>query len=292
MRIHAWELSEIDHELISLALKEDLSVPYSDVTTDLLFEQNKNPSVAKIISKHPEPIILCGLPILKAIIDKLDPSCTVLTDFKDGDEIQKGEILLTLSGSAHTILRIERTLLNFLQHLCAVATITARFVKAIQSTSTQILDTRKTLPGFRHLDKYAVQCGGGVNHRMGLYDAIMIKDTHIDCLGGLRQCLDKLPEDILQQYPVIVEIRNRQELELLLSMGLNKVSRVLLDNMTVEQLTECVELCKNKILTEASGNISLENVLPIAQTGVNFVSIGKLTHSAGNVDLSMRCDIN
>ena len=279
---------DIPWELIQLALKEDLGVPYRDITTQLLFEQNKEIKKARNISKNHDPIVLCGLPFVSALLKTLHDQGKYYSDYDEGSVLRSGECLLTLEAPANTLLMIERTLLNFLQHLCAVATHTARFVQLVSHTSTKILDTRKTIPGFRHLDKYAVQCGGGVNHRMGLYDAIMMKDTHVDCLGGMAFAIDKLPDNILQQYPVIVEVRNKEELNIVLEKGSHKITRVLLDNMSLEELTNAVNDCRGKIQTEASGNVSLQNVSAIAETGVDFISIGQLTHSPLHVDLSMR----
>jgi nicotinate-nucleotide pyrophosphorylase (carboxylating) len=286
-----WELNNLDLQLIDLAFAEDLGVPYCDRTTELLFPEIKNNFNAKIISKNSEPVIVCGLPVVKAILEKLDNRYTLQSDYRDGQTLQPGATLLTLHGPAQSLLMIERIVLNFLQRLSAIATLTAKFVNAINHTPTKILDTRKTLPGFRHLEKYAVYCGGGVNHRMGLYDAVMIKDTHIDLLGGINIALHTLPEKTVQQLPVIIEVRTVAELAIVLDKGLSKVTRLLLDNMSPILIAECVALCKGLISTEASGNINLDNIRAVAECGVDFISVGKLTHSAGNVDLSMKCEI-
>ncbi len=287
--LSSWELNAIDQQLIDLAFIEDLSLPYCDQTTALLFPIVKENAHAILISKQPQPIVLCGLPIIKAVLQKLG-DCTAQSDYRDGQLIQPGATLLTLTGSAQTILMAERIMLNFLQRLCAIATLTARYVEKIKHTKTQILDTRKTAPAFRHLEKYAVQCGGGVNHRMGLYDAMMIKDTHVDLLGGMAVALSKLPDEILQKCPVIVEVRTLDELTIVLEQGLHKVTRVLLDNMSLALMSECVMLCKGQVTTEASGNMSLDTIMTAAECGVDFISVGKLTHSAGNVDLSIKCE--
>ena len=281
----------LDIQLIDIALAEDLGTPYCDITTDLLFADIHNISTAKIISKHPTPITICGLPIVNQLLAKLPGSCEIQTHYKDGQILYPDEVLLTLTGSPHTLLQLERVMLNFLQHLSAVSTLTSKFIDLVKHTKTKILDTRKTLPGFRRLDKYAVQCGGGINHRMGLYDAIMIKDTHIDALGNMITALNKLPDNILEKYAVIVEVRSILELETALNHASHKISRVLLDNMSPDLLSQCVALCKNKLPTEASGNINLNTVVAVAESGVDFISIGQLTHSAGNVDLSMQCEI-
>ena len=289
-----WQPNAIDKQLIDLAFAEDLGLPFKDITTLTLFSGLTGISKAKIISKHPEPSLLCGLPVLEAILGQFNQEsgeCQLHSDYQDGDVILPGAELLSILAPAQVLLSCERILLNFLQRLCAVATITRKFVDRISHTQTKILDTRKTTPGFRHLEKYAVQCGGGVNHRMGLYDAIMVKDTHVDLLGGMSKALDKLPETITQEYPVIIEVRSLSELDIVLEEGLSKVSRVLLDNMSTALMQECVILCQGVMKTEASGNVDFETVAAIAETGVDFISIGKLTHSAGNIDLSMRGDL-
>ncbi len=286
-----WQLNLLDQKLIDIALAEDLGLPHQDVATMTLFPDVSHMAHAKIISKQPEAIILCGLPIVRRILARLDEHCEAKSVYFDGDTITTHATLLTITGPAQALLMAERMILNFLQHLSAIATLTHHFVNKVRHTKTSILDTRKTLPGFRHLDKYAVQCGGGVNHRMGLYDAIMIKDTHIDLLGGIETTLDRLPEPIALKHPVIVEVRSQQECVMVLEKGAHKVTRVLLDNMSLADMRACVTMCAGILATEASGNIHLDNVLDIAETGVDFISIGKLTHSAGSIDLSMRCDI-
>jgi nicotinate-nucleotide pyrophosphorylase (carboxylating) len=284
-----WQLNAIDTQLIELALREDLGVSFCDITTITLFpEMEKKHAKAKIISKHAENIIFCGLPIIKAILNKLNSDYHLESHYQDGESVAPGETILTIEGSANALLMAERTILNFIQRLSAVATLTQKFVAAIEGTSLKILDTRKTTPGFRHLEKYAVQCGGGVNHRMGLYDALMVKDTHVDALGGMSLALKRLPENIKERYPVIIEVRTQEELTIVLQEARHKVSRVLLDNMPPEEMRDCVKLCQNIMPTEASGNMNLHIIRAVAETGVDFASVGKLTHSAGSVDLSMK----
>ncbi|MCD6047654.1 MAG: nadC [Gammaproteobacteria bacterium] len=289
MTLSSWQLNSIDSSLIELALKEDLGHPFRDMTTATLFpELERARATAKIISKHPEPIVFCGLPLIKAILNQLTPDYQLQVLIHDGDTVAPGETLFNIEGSANALLMAERTILNFIQRLSAVASLTKKFVDAVHGTTMKILDTRKTTPGFRHLEKYAVQCGGGVNHRMGLYDALMVKDTHIDALGGMSQALQRLPENITEKYPVIIEVRTQDELNIVLEKAPHKVSRVLLDNMSLEEMAKCVKLCQNIMPTEASGNMSLNTIRAVAETGVDFASVGKLTHSAGSVDLSMK----
>lgn len=284
-----WQLNDLDEAIIELALIEDLNKEFTDITCISLFDGNSIEKMAKIISKQDNPVTICGLAVTKSLLARIDPRCQLVTHFCDGDVLEKGRTLLTLHGSAQTLLMVERTLLNFMRHLSGIATLTAEFVKKIEGSTMQILDTRKTTPGMRHLEKFAVLCGGGANHRMGLFDAIMVKDTHIDLMGGVKAVFEKLPLLSHNRWPVIVEVRNEKELKAVLYYGKDKISRVLLDNMTPELLTTCVALCKaESIKTEASGNINLSTIQSIAKTGVDFASIGMLTHSAGHVDLSMK----
>lgn len=283
-----WKLSWRDERLLNQALQEDLSFPLLDVTTQTLFPSQDANVQVRIISKHPTAFVLAGMPIVQRLVEKFSyqGALQLEENFHDGDLVQPGEIILFLTGPQKIILMIERTLLNFVQHLSAIATTTRSFVDKVKHTQLKILDTRKTTPGFRHLDKYAVTCGGGVNHRDGLYDVILIKDNHIDALGGINKVLQQLPLD--KKYSTIIEIRTIEELKIVLNNNTNKIDRVLLDNMNITDLKSCAELCKGKILTEASGNISLDNIVQVAETGVDYASVGRLTHSLSNIDLSMQ----
>ncbi len=288
----AYCLNSNDEQLLQLALVEDLGIAYEDITSDLLFSDSGNKNYqAKIISKHPAPIIFSGAAIVKPLLNKLSHDHECHFHIQDGEWCAPSDTLLSIIAPARVMLKAERTLLNFLQRLSGIATVTRQYVDAVRHTSAKILDTRKTTPGLRRLEKYAVQCGGGVNHRMGLYDALMIKDTHTDFLGGIEHSLSQLPDDITQHYPVIVEVRNRNELNIVLKNGLHKTTRVLLDNMNLTELAACVALCESRIATEASGNINLDNVSEVAACGVDFISIGRLTHSIFSADLSMQCDL-
>lgn len=281
-----WQLSLLDEQLLQLALREDLGTPFVDLTCKTLFTSGDYQTHAKVVSKHPVPFVFCGLLVVNALLHYFPETCVIKTDLQDGQPVEPGATILQLEGSAQTIMMLERTLLNFIQHLSAIATQTAKYVTCIQHTATKILDTRKTTPGFRHLDKYAVFCGGGVNHRFGLYDAILIKDNHIDALGGIAAAINLLPDS--KKHPTVIEVRTLAELEIVLTHGITKIDRVLLDNMTNSELKTCVDLCKGKLATEASGNISLANIAAIAATGVNYASVGSITHSAEHIDLSLR----
>src|SRR3990167_6214663 len=245
-----WELNEIDQQLIDLALREDLDIVFCDLTTQCLFSDRSYSGKATLVSKHTTPIVLCGLPIINELLARFETEYTINTSYQDGDVIAAQHQILTVASSAAILLMAERTLLNFLRHLSAIATLTKAFVDKVKHTQLKILDTRKTTPGLRHLEKYAVHCGGGVNHRLGLYDAYIIKDTHVDLLGGMQQALAKLPEKTVNRLPVIVEVRNTKELQAVIDHGQGKVDRVLLDNMSVKQMRECVHRCNNIFSTE------------------------------------------
>jgi len=279
--------SSLDNLLLHCALTEDLGFPCRDVTTDLLFTDDNFTQRAKIISKHAEPITVCGIAWVEKVLGQFTSKAIIHSSYQDGDRLAPGDVLLTLEAPAAALLKSERLILNFLRHLSAIATLTAKYVACVQHTPLKILDTRKTTPGLRSLEKYAVHCGGGVNHRMGLFDAIMVKDTHIDLLGGMAATIERLPLQSLHGLEVIVETRTREELHTVLELGKNKVSRVLLDNMPLDMLRQCVEDCRTIFTTEASGNMSLAKIAAVAETGVDFASVGELTYNAGQVDLSM-----
>ena len=287
----------LETDLIRLAFQEDFGPLFSDPTTMLLCSDSSSYMRAHIVSKEVKPIIFCGQKVIDQLIAQLALMLTnrqyplsVISHVHDGESVSQGTTCATLHGSALFILMLERTLLNFLQRLCAIATRTQQFVKRISHTKAIILDTRKTSPGFRSFEKYAVRSGGGANHRMGLYDALMIKDTHTDQLGGMASVISRLPLLTPNALPVIVEVRSNEELDIVLKEGQGKVTRVLFDNLSISQLKEGVSRCYGVFQTEASGNVDLNRVASIAETGVDFISVGQLTHSAGSVDLSMWCE--
>jgi nicotinate-nucleotide pyrophosphorylase (carboxylating) len=278
-----------DLQLINITLQEDLGQPYCDATTDLLFPES-NISQAHIISKHPSSSVLCGSQLIPLIAKEFGCTMDVIAHYQDGDFIPQGATILTLQAKANHLLILERTILNFLRHLSGVAMLTSTFVEKVKHTHCQLLDTRKTTPGFRHLEKYAVQCGGGLNHRQGLYDAIMIKDTHVDLLGGMRLALERLPLE--KKLPVIIEVRDAAELDIALSFK-NRIDRILLDNIRGSALKAAVQQCHAKgVLTEASGNLTLDTIVEVAESGIDFASVGALTHSATQIDLSMKINFH
>jgi nicotinate-nucleotide pyrophosphorylase (carboxylating) len=214
----------------------------------------------------------------------VDNQTQVVSYFEDGASIGKGDLIAEISGKVVSILKSERTALNFLSMLSAVATRTSAFVKESRGLVT-VLDTRKTIPGFRQLQKYAVRCGGGSNHRMGLYDMVMIKDNHIDAAGGIKAAVGIIRDQWGERYKIEVETRNIGEVREALACG---VDRIMLDNMSDIETMEAVRLINGKCETEASGNMTLGRIRKVATTGVNFISIGEITHSIKAFDFSLK----
>jgi nicotinate-nucleotide pyrophosphorylase (carboxylating) len=269
-------LEGVEH-LIDLALEEDIKT--GDITTDNLI--SKEMKITAFIKAKADGI-LAGLPVIEKVFKKLDKSITWLPKFKDGDEIKSGDILVEFSGLYNAILTGERTALNFIQRMSGVATKTNQFVKAVAGTGAYILDTRKTLPAYRMLDKYSVKTGGGINHRIGLFDMVMIKDNHIKVAGGITAAVKKIRANVDSKIKIEVETTNMAEVEEALN---NNVNIIMLDNMTNEEMKNAVDYINGRVLTEASGNVTLERIKAIAETGVDFISVGALTHSAVALDI-------
>jgi nicotinate-nucleotide pyrophosphorylase (carboxylating) len=268
--------------LIDLALREDLS-ERGDVTS--LATIPADTTIRGTITAKAEGVI-AGLPLVKTVYQRIDPSVSVQLYCEDGATVSPGMVICDVVGSGQSVLTGERTALNFLQRLSGVASLTARFVGALAGTKAVILDTRKTTPGWRSLEKYAVRMGGGQNHRLGLYDMVMIKDNHIDAAGGITAAVQAVRAySEADSLPIEVEVKNLDELREGLSLN---VDRILLDNMSVDKMRQAVEITAGKLPLEASGNMSLERVREVALTGVDFISVGALTHSAPALDLSMR----
>ncbi len=269
--------------LISLALKED--VGSGDITTRTLFGK-KNLKVEAIVLVK-EPLIVCGIDLAELVFKKINPKIKFKKNLKDGSRAQEGDSIASISGNAGSLLTAERVALNFLQHLSGVATLTYLFSQSIQDTKTKILDTRKTLPGWRKLEKYAVKTGGGVNHRFGLYDAFLIKDNHLALYGSITKAIEQVRKQNRKKLKVEVEVKNLNEFEEALAA---KPDWILLDNMTLEDMHLAVIRKgeqKQAPILEASGNVNLNNVRAVAQTGVDYISVGALTHSAKAVDISL-----
>ncbi len=264
-------------ELIRAAIQEDM--PQGDLTTESLALGSRD-GRAKLIAK--QDLILSGTNAFEMTMQMLEPTIRLKWHFKDGDKVLNKQIICTLQGDLIQILKAERVSLNFLMHLSGIATFTSSFVKAIGPFPTQILDTRKTLPGYRELEKKAVVHGGGLNHRMNLSEAVLIKDNHIAVMGGITAAVDKIRKNTSKN--IVVEVRTIEEVKE--AIGLN-VHRLLLDNMSNELMKSCVEIIPDHIETEASGNMTLARVPDVAATGVDFISVGALTHSAPSADISL-----
>jgi nicotinate-nucleotide pyrophosphorylase (carboxylating) len=233
--------------------------------------------------------VLAGVEVAKRIYELVDPSLRLTFNKKDGDHIQVGNIVFEVIGSSRNILSTERLVLNCMQRMSGIATQTAQVLKVIEGCSTRILDTRKTTPGMRFLEKWAVKIGGGENHRFGLYDMIMLKDNHIDYAGGIKMAIEKTQAYLKQtgkKLKIEIEVRSMSELDEVLENG--GVDRIMLDNFTPEMLKGALAKIPSTYETEASGGITLENIRPYAETGVQFISIGALTHSVKSLDLSLK----
>lgn len=266
-------------QTVKVALAEDIGD--GDKTAALL---EPNTVTAKVISR--ESAILCGCAWFDEVFRQLDAQVSIQWHYRDGDNLDSGTELCELHGPVTSILTGERTALNFLQTLSATATLTYQYVQAVSGTKARILDTRKTIPGLRTAQKYAVTCGGGMNHRMGLFDAILIKENHIAAAGSIRKAVHKAREQSPNLF-VEIEVENIEELEQALDSG---PDRILLDNFSIDQLKSAVSLNSGCNQLEASGNITLDNIKETASTGVDYVSIGSLTKNIQAIDLSLLID--
>lgn len=272
-----YKLTHSMMNLINMALGED--VGSGDATTNAIVPEGRQLK-GHIIAKQEG--VISGLKVAEAVYHAADAAIECQTIAAEGQHVVKSEELMILTGSARSLLTAERVALNFLGRMSGISTLTNRFVEAVKGTKAQILDTRKTAPGLRDFDKLAVRLGGGTNHRIGLYDMILIKDNHIDFAGSLENAV-KLARAAKTGLQIEVETRTLQDVGVALSLG---VERILLDNMSCEMMREAVEMTHGKALLEASGNITLDNVRQAAQTGVDFISIGALTHSVNVFDVS------
>lgn len=266
--------------LITTALDEDIH--YIDVTTDNLLD-DAHTSEAYYLAK--DSGVLCGIDIAKRVFELVGGDFTMDIRIHDGEQVKKGDIIATMTGSTKTLLKGERTALNILQHMSGIATATHQCVELVAGTNAQITDTRKTLPGLRPLQKYAVTVGGGKNHRYNLSDGAMLKDNHIDAYGGITPAVAALRKKIGHMVKIEVEVRTLEELEEALSAG---ADIIMLDNMSCEDMTKAVQRVDGKVLLEASGNVTTETIRGIAETGVDIISLGALTHSVKCFDISMR----
>ena len=271
------DISDID-ALIEKTLSEDIQT--GDITTRNIFK-NDQIAVAEVIAR--EKIILCGLDIFQSVFKKLTTD-VLFNSFshQDGNEIEEGDIILKIECSLIALLEGERSALNILQWLSGISTITNKFVQ--KAYPVKVLDTRKTTPGFRIFEKYAVKCGGGINHRMGLYDQILIKDNHIQAAGSISNAVDNIRNNIANNKKVELEVKNLEQVQEALK---NKVDIILLDNMSLEMINKSISLINGQATIEISGGVNYKSLEQISKTGADYVSVGALTHSASAVDISM-----
>ena len=266
--------------VVRQALEEDLGRA-GDITTNLTIADNA-PVRAKLLARKAGTI--AGLIVAECAFHLVEPTSTLAYEVADGATVDAGTILATVEGPARGVLTAERVALNFLGHLSGVASATHALVEAVQGTGARIVCTRKTTPGLRILEKYAVRCGGGLNHRFGLDDAVLIKDNHILAAGGIRPAVERVRAGIAHMTKIEVEVENLKQLEEALELG---VDTVLLDNMPPEMLRRAVAMANGRALLEASGNVTLASVRAIAESGVNFISSGAITHSAPSLDVAL-----
>ena len=270
-------------DVIKSALKEDIN--YIDVTTDYLIDE-KATTTARFVAKSDG--VLCGLEVALTVFKMLDDTITFEILKKDGDKLVKGDIICRMSGNTRALLKGERTALNLIQHMSGIATATNRCVELVEGTNASVVDTRKTLPGLRALQKYAVVCGGGKNHRYNLSDAAMLKDNHIDAYGSITNAVNALRKKAGHMLKIEVETRSLDDLREALAVGADVI---MLDNMDCPTMAEAVKINAGRAKLEASGNITLDNIAEVAKTGVDIISLGALTHSVHAFDISMRIDL-
>jgi nicotinate-nucleotide pyrophosphorylase (carboxylating) len=270
--------------LIDLAIAEDIGD--GDHSSLSCIPKSAKGEVTLMIKQEG---IMAGVDIAKMVFHKIDPTINFTPYLTDGIKVNYGDIAFNANGKVHSLLQAERIVLNIMQRMSGIATQTWEYVEKVKGTGTKILDTRKTTPGMRLLDKMAVRIGGGYNHRMGLYDMIMLKDNHIDFAGGIVQAIEKANQYLKvtgRSLDIEIETRSIDEIKLVLETG--KVKRIMLDNFTVEQTHSAVKLINNQYETESSGGITLETIRDYAETGVNFISVGALTHQIKSLDMNLK----
>ena len=277
-------MDELDLEkvrpLVEAALGED--VGEGDITTNLTIPESTT-GLGVIAAK--DDGVLAGVEVARLVFESVDPTISFTPKLTDGEDLDYGTAVAEIRGKARGCLTGERVALNFLQRMSGIATLTAKFVKAVEGTRARIVDTRKTTPGLRYLEKYSVRVGGGENHRFGLYDGVLIKNNHIAAAGGVAQAVERIRAANTGKLPIEVEVRNLPTLKETLLLG---VDRIMLDNMAIDKVKEAVEIARGKVELEVSGGVTLETVREIAETGVDYISIGSLTHSAPALDMSLR----
>jgi nicotinate-nucleotide pyrophosphorylase (carboxylating) len=266
--------------LIEHALAEDIGS--GDVTSEATIPAEISSTAVILAKQH---LVLAGLDVAREVFRRLDPAIAFTLYAKDGDVLHSGTEVATLSGNTRALLAGERVALNLLQHLSGIATLTAKYVEKVKGLKAEVLDTRKTIPGLRQLEKYAVRAGGGRNHRFGLFDGVLIKDNHITASGGIIKAVECARKKAHHLFRIEVETKTLGEVVDALAAGADVI---MLDNMPVDLMREAVKLVAGRALVEASGNVTLETVRLIAETGVDFISSGSLTHSASAADISMK----
>ncbi|HEU4963403.1 MAG TPA: carboxylating nicotinate-nucleotide diphosphorylase [Bacilli bacterium] len=264
---------------VRMALTEDIGI--GDITTNSIVPPDKLGRGTLLMK---EPGVIAGLDVAQATFHMVDPSLVVTLRCKDGEHKATGDVIMEVSGSARSILIAERVALNFLQRLSGIATRTAKFVDLVRYYNAKIVDTRKTTPGLRALEKYAVVVGGGRNHRFGLFDAVLIKDNHIEIAGGVKQAIAAARHQIPHTMKVEVEVESLEQIDEALEV---KADIIMLDNMTPDLMREAIEKIAGKALIEASGGVTEETIIDIAKTGVDYISIGALTHHIKSLDISL-----
>ena len=275
-------MSKILRQIVNMALSEDIGT--GDLSSSLLVD---NVTSAKIICR--EKAIICGIEYSDLCFSTLDPNIEINWKIKEGEEAIPGRVICHLKGKSQAIISAERTALNFHQTLSATATQTKHLVDMIKHTNAKLLDTRKTIPNLRYAQKYAVKCGGGVNHRMGLFDCVLLKENHILSIGSLEKSIEKALFEFPNK-PVIVEVESFDQLKRALSI--KGITRILCDNFSPQELLEAVAIAKGIYPLETSGNINEKNIIEYAETGVDFISIGSITKNIHSIDLSLKFDLN
>ncbi|MBX9779455.1 MAG: carboxylating nicotinate-nucleotide diphosphorylase [Chitinophagaceae bacterium] len=277
------------HTLVDAALAEDIG-DGDHSTLGCIPADSKGKAILKI----KEPCIIAGITVAKKIVEKVEPTASFVFFAADGEQKQAGDIAFELSASIHTILKTERLVLNCMQRMSGIASLTAQYVSAIAGTKTKLLDTRKTTPNFRLLEKEAVRIGGGYNHRFGLYDMIMLKDNHIDYCGGLEAAIHKAyayTSSLPNPLAIEVETRTVEDVKKVCDIGEGKVFRIMLDNFDIPSIKEALTIIHGRFETEASGGIRLDNIADYAATGVDYISAGGIIHQAKSVDLSLKAEL-
>lgn len=265
--------------IVVTALQEDIG--HGDITSAALIPEHKEITLHYVTR---EPIVVAGIEVAGLVMEAVDPSVDFMARVENGERAEAGAVLASVMGNARSLLAAERVSLNLLQRMCGIATETAHYVEAVKDSHTKILDTRKTMPGLRVLDKYAVRCGGGHNHRMRLDDAVLIKDNHIAVVGSLKEAVASAKANTPATVRVEVECDTLEQVREAIEAG---ADMLLLDNMELDVMREAVLLAKGKAQCEASGNMVLKRVGEVADTGVDFISVGRLTHSVRNVDIGL-----